>query len=75
MTFIIINNLRCRMPLCFIVYLISLSFSLIYSLKEGNIIKDHDLIKVPMLVYSLSTGNNNKRSFEIQGDTPPNTHG
>jgi hypothetical protein len=75
MTFIIINNLRCRIPLCFIVHLIGPFLSLIYSLKEGNIIKDLDLIKVPMLVHSLSTGNNNKRSFEIQGDTSLNTYG
>jgi hypothetical protein len=46
------------MPRCPIVHLIGFSLSLIYNLEEGNIIRDYNLIKIPMLVYSLPTGNN-----------------
>jgi hypothetical protein len=53
------------MPLGPIVHLIGPSLALTYGLKEGNTIRDHDLIKVSMLVHFLPTGNNNERSFEI----------
>jgi hypothetical protein len=58
MTFIIINDLRCRILFYFIVYLIGFSLSLTHSLEEGNTMRDYDLTKVPMLVYFLPTGNN-----------------
>jgi hypothetical protein len=58
MAFVIINDLRCRMPFYPIVYLIGSSLSLTHSLEERNIIRDHDLIKVPMLVHFLPTENN-----------------
>jgi hypothetical protein len=44
------------MPLCPIVHPIGSSLSLTHSLEEGNTMRDHNLIKVPMLVHFLPTG-------------------
>jgi hypothetical protein len=44
------------MPLCPIVHLIGSSLSLTHSLEEGNTMRDHNLIKVPMLVHFLPAG-------------------